>query len=608
MAAFVHMTLARINKVEHRPLLLFFGLLSCGFAIGISYGICSALNVIYCPVNSILPILLIGLGVDDMYVILAVWEAESKKKPCDSDLIERSGKTMRHAGIAITVTSLTDVTAFVIGASTEIPALRSFCIYASVGIFATYILQATFFLAWLIKDEQRMKEHRHGLLWFIKFDNWEPSNNRDLLKDFFTNVYCKVLMMTPVRCFVIMISALFVGSSIWATSNLHQEFNPMDFISSTSYVYKWFKATSTYYPTKREHGFIYFDHVELPKDLPALHDLVNKLEHCDAVSSVSAWFSEYKSYLSRHPDHSNTTINETTFLYTLSLFLSSPYGEPYKSEINFNGKEVNCIEPSPAFDTFRISIIQVPAPHPTKQQQVMTTINSIVNESSIHGSKYIWSQAYSIWETNQIIGFELYRNLILAGAIITVITMLLLASFWCSILVVICVSFTIVGVSGVMWMWGLTIDTVSCIALVLSIGLSVDYSAHIAHAFLAAPGKKNRIERVKGAALIQVGPATTNCAFSTFLVFAFLGVSTSHVFRTFFKVFMPATILGYFNGVVFLPVVLSLIGPPAYENKEEDTTIYKNQKEHTQYLSHSVKLENTLNDMDTSCNKLKIYN
>ncbi|CAL4069058.1 unnamed protein product [Meganyctiphanes norvegica] len=572
MFAFVNMTLGRRNQVEQRPLLSLFGLLSCGFAIGISYGICSAFDVLYCPVNSILPILLIGLGVDDMFVILALWESNSKKKPYDTDLVRRAGKTMRHAGVAITVTSLTDVTAFVVGASTDLPALRSFCIYASVGIFAVYILQATFFLAWLIKDEQRMKEHKHGLLWFIKLENWKPSScsKRDLLNEFFAKVYANVLMKTTVRAAVIIISAFLVGISTWATSNLHQEFNPMDFIPSSSYVYKWFNATSAHFPTNGEPGFIYFENTQLPGDLPALNELVNNLEQSDAVESVSAWFTEYKSYINQHPklSLSNSTLNETTLFDTLSLFLSSSYGEVYKSDINFYHEKVDCIKPTPVFTTFRISIMHNPALHPAKQLEFMNTINSIVNGSPIHGSKHIWSQAYSIWETNQIIGFELYRNLIMAGIVISVITLILLASFWCSILVLICVAFTIVGVSGVMWAWGLTIDTVSCIAIVLSIGLSIDYCAHIAHAFLTARGEKTRIERVKEA-LIQVGPAVTNGAFSTFLAFALLGMSTSHVFITFFKVFTPAVILGYFYGAVFLPVVLSLIGPSAYTHENE---------------------------------------
>ena len=50
---------------------------------------------------------------------------------------------MQHAGVAITITSITDVIAFGIGASTVLPALKSFCIFASVGIVATYFFQVS---------------------------------------------------------------------------------------------------------------------------------------------------------------------------------------------------------------------------------------------------------------------------------------------------------------------------------------------------------------------------------------------------------------------------------------------------------------------------------
>ena len=41
---------------------------------------------------------------------------------------------------------------------------------------------------------------------------------------------------------------------------------------------------------------------------------------------------------------------------------------------------------------------------------------------------------------------------------------------------------------GYMHFWGLTIDVVSSVIIIISIGLCVDYSAHIAHAFLSVQG------------------------------------------------------------------------------------------------------------------------
>ena len=42
---------------------------------------------------------------------------------------------------------------------------------------------------------------------------------------------------------------------------------------------------------------------------------------------------------------------------------------------------------------------------------------------------------------------------------------------------------------GMLHFWNMTIDTLSCINIVLAIGLCVDYSAHIAHAYIVSEGK-----------------------------------------------------------------------------------------------------------------------
>ena len=51
-----------------------------------------------------------------------------------------------------------------------------------------------------------------------------------------------------------------------------------------------------------------------------------------------------------------------------------------------------------------------------------------------------------------------------------------------------CVLLTLVDITGMIHFWGLTIDTISCVNIVLGVGLCVDYSAHIAHAFLVSKG------------------------------------------------------------------------------------------------------------------------
>ena len=84
---------------------------------------------------------------------------------------------MSHAGAAITITSVTNFMAFGIGATSSLPALRSFCMYASIGIltifffqvkkweknqFCIIFLQITWFVALLTIDEKRVEQRRNG--------------------------------------------------------------------------------------------------------------------------------------------------------------------------------------------------------------------------------------------------------------------------------------------------------------------------------------------------------------------------------------------------------------------------------------------------------------
>ena len=84
-----------------------------------------------------------------------------------------------------------------------------------------------------------------------------------------------------------------------------------------------------------------------------------------------------------------------------------------------------------------------------------------------------------------MISEELYRNIFLATVCVFATTWLLLFNLTASVLVLGCVVLTLVNVGGFIHFWGLTIDTVSCINLIIAVGLCVDYSAHIVHNFLA---------------------------------------------------------------------------------------------------------------------------
>ena len=92
------------------------GMLLIGMSLGSAFGFCFYIGLWFGELHSSLPFLLLGIGVDDMYVIvqgISNLSESDRKLP----IHDRIGIAMKHAGISITVTSVTDMAAFLIGSS-----------------------------------------------------------------------------------------------------------------------------------------------------------------------------------------------------------------------------------------------------------------------------------------------------------------------------------------------------------------------------------------------------------------------------------------------------------------------------------------------------------
>ncbi len=83
----------------------------------------------------------LGIGIDDMFVIVQCWmNLDSQGRLTGLPLAEVMGLTFRHAGVAVTITTATDVLAFAVGSVTKMPGLEAFCVTTSIALAAIYFL------------------------------------------------------------------------------------------------------------------------------------------------------------------------------------------------------------------------------------------------------------------------------------------------------------------------------------------------------------------------------------------------------------------------------------------------------------------------------------
>ena len=386
-------------------------------------------------------------------------------------------------------------------------------------------------------------------------------------------------MKTPSKIFVVFLTLATTGVGIWGNLLLEQKFVPAWFLPPDSYLSKWFVTNEKYFPFGGDRVTVWCSGLDYVNELKEINQLALTLANqTDIIDNVDSWTTQYLEYI-QLPSYSLSPWdgdfrqfgNESYFYHKMTQFIFSPRGAKYRGQIKFE------YEPWCGYSAPNITMSDMTFTHkvfkgPHEHIPAMNRVKRIISEANLTGKVFPLSQGYAGWETDEVIAYELYRNLGLAILCIFFTTIILLGHLICSLLVLFMVVLSLIDVAGFMHFWGLTIDTVSCVNLIIAIGLCVDYSAHIAHRFLVERDG-SREDRVR-LTLLNMGPAVMNGGISTFIAFILLANSQSHVFITFFKIFLLVVVFGLFHGLTVLPVILRWIGPPPnIELKTDDSSI-----------------------------------
>ncbi|XP_073201060.1 protein patched homolog 1 isoform X3 [Lepidochelys kempii] len=181
------------------------------------------------------------------------------------------------------------------------------------------------------------------------------------------------------------------------------------------------------------------------------------------------------------------------------------------------------------------------------------------NYTSLGVPSYPNGYPFLFWE--QYIGLRHW--LLLSISVVLACTFLVCALFllnpWTAGIIVVVLALMTVELFGMMGLIGIKLSAVPVVILIASVGIGVEFTVHVALAFLTAIGDKNRRAVL---ALEHMFAPVLDGAVSTLLgVLMLAGSEFDFIVRYFFAVLAILTILGVLNGLVLLPVLLSFFGP-----------------------------------------------
>uniref|UniRef100_A0A915A2W1 SSD domain-containing protein n=1 Tax=Parascaris univalens TaxID=6257 RepID=A0A915A2W1_PARUN len=474
------------------------------------------------PINCMMlitPFLVLGVGVDNSFLMMHDW-FQSKE-------IDGSGRlsvVLISVGPSVTLTSLTNIAAFLIGGALSPPDIRSFCLCSALALTFHWIFQFCVFAPALL----RFHCCKYKLPAAVGQTAYSPA---------FIS-YSWFLRRRCVRLLALSVLLIYWSVSIYSALQMQENFSPRKTFDTESFLAK---SLDRYERVFADHEMIHVIATELPKDVKSLHQVeatIHSLEYL--CHNFATWMEDYEA------EYEPIGNNIQKYFGELRSFVDS--NPDLLRRVVFDVKDdESVVVKKVSFDI----CVQGIGNWRDRAIMVKDLRSRIPNGYSI----YVYDSA--VFDLILSTRRAMTKSVLTTLACLILLCVLFIPTVRATSMAVISVISIAIGVIGGLGAWGGDLDVIVMVNVVMAIGLTVDFTAHVSYRCFSGNPNESRLEKVaRGIEMIAF--PTALAALTTLLCALPLYFYRVYMYVFFAKTIILSAVLGYLHAVFVIPLFVSL--------------------------------------------------
>ncbi len=554
----------------------FIGLMGLVIAIIWMYGFGTILGFAFNPMTMIVPIILLGLGIDySIHLVMRYREERTEGEDPQS----ATKKTMLSVGEALVLATVTTVIAFLSNVTSSMQAIAEFGILTAVGIISSFVVMIMLIPATKVlrdaRNERKGKENRH----YQKKVHSKFSAGR------FNSAVGKMTQKAPWA--VIGVALLVTAAAGYGAINLKTTFNLNDFLPESMDVAKdinfmsnEFNITSGSTAQVLVKGELTDPSsiIAMESSIIAMADVEGVLHHGENAD-VSSFLSVMYDFAtnSTGPGYVDPNYNETFAMMYDGVFESSGGTAHIRpsatiTEVNalvgmmFVGEGsaasmVQVLVPSYEGYTSVITVNIDPNLEGAQIEQLNEDLKVTVQPMKDAGltavvtGEIILTQMI-MKELNASQTQSLITTLVASLLIMTLVMWILRRSFVLGALATIPVALCVVWMWGTMYAVGIPMNVMTLMIASLTVGMGVTYGIHVTHRFVEEIHEHEDIKMAVDNAVGKTGVSLLGAAMTTVVGFGIIAFSILPPIQEFGMITAIAITYSFVASVFVLPAFL----------------------------------------------------